>query len=380
MHTRSFLPVAGQHLNHTCRAFGKSLSMAVVFSLIAVTGFAADKDIANNTIGTPRIIRTEYKDTLPAIAEREQVGYAELLAANPNVDPLLPGDGTELILPTQNLIPNAAHDGLILNVGELRLYYFPKDGSTPRSFPIGIGREGLNTPIGQTTVTRKMANPPWHPTPRMLLENPELESEVTGGDDENPLGKYALYMGWPSYLIHGTSKPKAVGRRASSGCIRMYANDIAWLYQNVPVGTKITSVNQPVKMAWIDGALFIEATPSDIQIDELEYQSRQKTVTVDDGTVQKILAYAGDKGSQIDWHKARRALIDRTGMPIQITNGDKVDLAVNAHITDDHTPQTVAAIADQSETAAHDAADSQDAAQLRKTVRTAKKPAVKDTH
>ena len=333
----------GAYHNHITRRFDKVPTLlAIILFLTPVMGHAAGA-ATSNIIGEPRTIKTEYKDTLPVIAEREQVGYAELLAANPGVDPLLPGDGTTLVLPTQKLVPNnVPHDGLILNVGELRLYYFPKDGA-PRSFPIGIGREGLNTPMGTTSITRKMANPPWHPTPRMLLENPELDATVNGGDDENPLGKFALYMGWPSYLIHGTSKPKAVGRRASSGCIRMYANDIQWLFNNVPVGTKVTSVNQPVKMAWIDGALFIEATPSDIQIDELEYQSQQKTISVDDGTVQKILAFAGDKAGQIDWHKAREVLIDRTGILTQITTGDAVKLGANTRLGGDDAVQTVAA-------------------------------------
>jgi L,D-transpeptidase ErfK/SrfK len=321
----------GHHLNHIGTGFSKGALLALSLFVMTPSAHAAEIGTSNNgaTIGESRVIKTKYEDTLPAIAEREQVGYAELLAANPNVDPLMPGDGTKLLLPTKKLLPNTAHEGIILNVGELRLYYFPKDGSAPRSFPIGIGREGLNTPMGSTTIVRKAANPTWRPTPRMLLENPELEAEMKGGDDENPLGKFALYLGWPSYLLHGTSKPKAVGRRASSGCIRMYANDIQWLFNNVPVGTKVTSVNQPVKMAWIDGALFIEATPSDIQIDELEYKSRQKTISVDDGTIQKIIAFAGDKADQIDWRKTRRILIDRTGVPTQITRGKEVPVTAN---------------------------------------------------
>lgn len=351
--------------NHTAPRPDKSAGRLALWALLCLLGvapaFISSAQAGAVLVGAPRTIKTEYKDTLPAIAEREQVGYAELLAANPGVDPLLPGDGTKLVLPTQKLLPNTAQDGLVLNVGELRLYYFPKDGAPARSFPIGIGREGLNTPMGQTTITRKAANPSWRPTPRMLLENPELEAEMKGGDEENPLGKFALYMGWPSYLIHGTSKPKAVGRRASSGCIRMYANDIKWLYDNVPVGTKVTSVNQPVKMAMIDGALFIEATPSDIQIDELEYASQQKTVSVDDGTVQKILAFANARGADvnIDWHKTRRALIDRTGVPVQISTGKSVDLGDAARLTDAHTAQSEPEMADATKRATQSAAKSE---------------------
>lgn len=320
---------------HSITRFGKGL-VAMTVCLIAfshIAQAAVEKHpVKTHTpekrayIGTPRIIQTRHEDTLSAIAVREQVGYAELLAANPGVDPLMPGEGTKIILPTQKLLPNAKHEGLIINAGELRLYYFPADGSEPKTFPIGMGREGLSTPMGTTTVTRKAVNPPWRPTPRMRLEDPELEAVVKGGDPENPLGKHALYMGWPSYLIHGTSKPQGVGRRASSGCLRMYAPHIEWLYHNVPNGTKIQSVNQSVKMARIDGEIFIEATPNDIQVDEIEYHSRQKTVQIDDGTIKRLIAFAGDDADKIDWHKTRKVLIARTGLPTQITTGKKVSL------------------------------------------------------
>lgn len=310
---------------HTIHAFGKSL-IACMLCVIAFSGAHAAQADKGAVIGKPRIIYSRYEDTLSQLAVREEVGYAELLAANPGVDPLLPGEGTKIILPTQKLLPNAKHEGLIINAGELRLYYFPPDGSEPKTFPIGMGREGLSTPMGTTTVVRKAANPPWRPTPRMRLEDPELEAVVKGGDPKNPLGKFALYMGWPSYLIHGTSKPQGVGRRASSGCLRMYAPHIEWLYHNVPPGTKIQSVNQSVKLARIDGEIFIEATPNDIQVDEIEYHSRQKTVQIDDGTIKRILDFAGEDSNRIDWRKTRKVLVARNGLPTQITTGKKVSL------------------------------------------------------
>jgi L,D-transpeptidase ErfK/SrfK len=311
---------------HNLRHVGKSLIAMSSLILLLAAPAAIAAEYTGAVIGKPRIIHSRHEDTLSNIAVREEVGYAELLAANPGVDPIMPGEGTKIVLPTQKLLPNAKHEGLIINAGELRLYYFPPDGSEPKTFPIGMGREGLSTPMGTTTVVRKAANPPWRPTPRMLLENPELESVVKGGDPENPLGKYALYMGWPSYLIHGTSKAQGVGRRASSGCLRMYAPHIEWLYKNVPNGTKIQSVNQSVKMARIDGEIFIEATPNDIQVDEIEYHSRQKTVQIDDGTIKRILDFAGDDSSRIDWHKTRKILVTRNGLPTQITKGKEISL------------------------------------------------------
>jgi L,D-transpeptidase ErfK/SrfK len=177
-------------------------------------------------------------------------------------------------------------------------------------------------PRGATTITRKTKDPVWRPTPRMRQEDPKLPPEVTKGP-ENPLGAYALYLGWPSYLIHGTNKPKAVGRRASSGCIRMYDDHIAWIFRNVPIGAPVMSVNQPIKMAWLNGDLYLEAEPNDIQIDEIEYQNRQITIDVPNGVLNKIRAKAGDQASRIDWEKVRSVLVLRSGIPVKITRPAK---------------------------------------------------------
>ncbi len=274
-----------------------------------------------NQIGHLKTVTTRYEDTMIDLAQQQRIGYAQLMAANPGIDPWLPGKNVKLTIPDWHILPDVPHVGLVLNTGELRLYYFPADGSEPKTFPIGIGREGLNTPKGTTTVTRKQADPIWRPTPRMRLENPELPAEV-GKGDENPLGAYALYMGWPSYLIHGTNKPKAIGRRASSGCIRMYEDHIEWLYHNVPIGTKVTSVNQPIKMAWIDGAFYIEAEPNDLQVDEIEYQNRQVTIDIPDGVIARVREKAGAKVALIDWEKVRNTLVERSGIPIKVSTNE----------------------------------------------------------
>ncbi|MDB5478928.1 MAG: ErfK/YbiS/YcfS/YnhG like protein [Alphaproteobacteria bacterium] len=270
-------------------------------------------------IGELRTVTTESKkDTLIDMAARYQIGYAQLLAANPGVDPFLPGANRKIILPEWHILPGTAREGILLNTAELRLYYFPPDGSEPRTFPIGIGREGLTTPLGTTTIVNKVDGPSWRPTPRMRLENPKLPEVVPPGP-ENPLGAYALYLGWPSYRIHGTDHEKAIGRRASSGCIRMYKADITWMYENVPVGTKVTSIAEPVKMAWIDDKFYLEAEPNDAQIDEIEYKNRQITVDIPDGIIGKIRQKAGEHANKVDWAKVRQVLVQRTGIPTVIT-------------------------------------------------------------
>lgn len=270
------------------------------------------------TIGETRVIDARFEDTLVDLAVEHHIGYVELLAANPGVDPWVPGKGTKLTLPKMHLIPDAPQEGLIINLAELRLYYFPKDGSEPITFPIGIGREGFDTPSGKTTIRNKVDGPKWRPTARMRKENPDLPVVVESGPD-NPLGSHALYLGWPSYLIHGTQKPRGIGRRVSSGCIRMYGDHIQWLYENVPVDTPVRVINEDIKMGWIDDELYIEAQPADIQVDEIEYQGKIETIDIPDGIFKEIEKKAGDQAKRIDWEKVRTILVERTGTPEKIT-------------------------------------------------------------
>jgi L,D-transpeptidase ErfK/SrfK len=307
------------------QAFGLMLA---VLCINPAHNSAEAKTFDSNIVGKLESARVQGKETLMDVAEKYQVGYAQLLAANPGVDPWLPGANRKLILPNWHILPDTVHQGIVLNTGELRMYYFPPDGSAPKSFPIGIGREGLTTPIGTTTIVSKVKGPSWRPTPRMRQEDPELPAVVEEGPD-NPLGAYAMYLGWPSYRIHGTNKPKAIGRRASSGCIRMYSDEIDWLFHTAPIGTKVTSVNQPVKMAWIGDDFYIEAEPNDVQVDEIEYQNRQITVQIPDGIVDKIREKAGDKGDRIDWEKVRTALVQRMGIPTRVTKATGQDAAWN---------------------------------------------------
>lgn len=295
-----------------------TLMVALLFAMPAFAAAPKKKTFDDSNIGKLETIRAAKGDTFMNLAPRHNVGYTQLVAANPNIDPWLPGEGTEIVLPKWHLLPDTAHEGMVLNTGELLLYFYPADGSAPKTFPIGIGREGLSTPAGETTITRKAAAPTWRPTPRMRQENPELPAVVPAGP-ENPLGAYALYLGWPSYLIHGTNNERGIGRRASSGCIRMYRDDITWLYKYVTPGIKVTSVNEPVKMGWIKGELYMEAEPNDLQIDELEYRNRQITVDIPDGVIERVRKKAGNEAHRVNWEKVRNALVMRTGIPMQIT-------------------------------------------------------------
>jgi L,D-transpeptidase ErfK/SrfK len=261
--------------------------------------------------------RAAYEDTLLEVARRFKLGYVEMVAANPGTDPWIPGEGTNVVLPTVHLLPDADHEGIVINLADMRLYYFAEPGSAPRSYPIGIGRDGLTTPLGATEIVRKRKDPTWHPTARMREEDPELPEVVPPGPD-NPLGNRAMYLGWPAYLIHGTNKPWGIGRRSSSGCIRMYPEDAEELFELAEIGTKVTVVDQPVKLEWIDGELFMEAHPTQAQADQIEIDGRF-TPQLPGQVVDQVLAFAGAKVSRVDWSRIRQATIERRGYPIRVT-------------------------------------------------------------
>lgn len=261
--------------------------------------------------------RAAYEDTLLDVARRFNLGYVEMVAANPGTDPWLPGQGTDVVLPTVHLMPEAEPEGIIINLADMRLYYFPGNEAEPLSYPIGIGRDGLLTPVGTTKVVRMKKDPEWRPTPRMREETPELPAVVEAGPD-NPLGHRALYLGWPQYLIHGTNKPLGIGRRVSSGCIRMYPEDVEALFEMVEIGTPVQVVDQPVKLGWIEGNLFLEAHPTQAQSDQLEAEGRFDP-SLPSSIVDMVIAAAGAEANRLDWSRVRTASLERRGYPIRIT-------------------------------------------------------------
>jgi L,D-transpeptidase ErfK/SrfK len=231
-----------------------------------------------------QVTKVMGEDTLPDIARRFNLGYEEIARANPGVDPWVPGEGREIVLPTQFVLPAAAREGLVINLAQLRVFYFPKvkegEPQTVITHPIGIGKVGWQTPEGTTKVTGKRTNPTWFPPASVRKEHREagdpLPSKVPPGPD-NPLGAYMMTLGWPSYLIHGTNKPYGVGLRSSHGCMRFYPEDIAELYDKIPVGTKVTVVNQPFVFGWHNGALYVQAFPV-MEDDEREHPKAADTL------------------------------------------------------------------------------------------------------
>ncbi|GBD43392.1 putative L,D-transpeptidase ErfK/SrfK [bacterium HR40] len=263
------------------------------------------------------VYRARHEDTLIELARLFRLGYVELQAANPGVDPWLPREGTAIRVPTRHLPPEAPRRGLVVNVGDMRAWYYDKDGKSVRSWPIGIGREGHDTPLGTTRIVKKQELPTWYPPPSVRRERPELPRAVPPGPD-NPLGSHALYLGWPAYLVHGTNIPWSVGRRQSNGCIRLYPEDIVELYALVDVGTPVTVVDQPVKVAWLSGRLWVEAHPTRDQADELE--QRGSFTPVDDrAALARVLRMAGKHRERVDLAAVERILAERRGWAEAVT-------------------------------------------------------------
>jgi L,D-transpeptidase ErfK/SrfK/L,D-transpeptidase YbiS len=229
------------------------LSLASVYNLPAPD---------SRLIGEQTIHKAIKGDYFQALAENYNVGFFALLAANPDVDPFLLKPGTNIIIPKQMLLPYGKREGIVINLAELRLYYYPKGEGLVYVFPVGIGRQGLETPHLTSFIGDKRRDPIWRPTKAMreryfIEHGREMAKEFPAGPD-NPFGKYALRIGTSEYLLHGTNKRFGIGMRASSGCIRMYDHDIEWLYNNIAVGTAIRILEQPIKMSYEHEGKMIE--------------------------------------------------------------------------------------------------------------------------
>ena len=287
--------------------------------LLSMTDQAiAGLSLSDDMLGSVRAHSGKYNDTLLDLARDNGLGFVEIVAANRGIDPWVPGEGTKIILPTGHLLPDAPREGVVINLAEHRLYYFGPEGVT--TYAIGVGRQGWDTPLGTTKIIRKKKNPIWYPPESIRKDNPSLPKVVPAGPS-NPLGDYALYFDWPGYLVHGTNMPWGVGRRVSHGCIRLYPESIAKLFDEVEVGTLVQVIDQPVKIGCFEGELYMEVYPEPAQADELERDGRIESPAKrsNSDAYFRIKSKAGDDLSRLDWPAIRAALAQRTGLPVRIT-------------------------------------------------------------
>lgn len=233
--------------------------MELLLTLLLATSPLIDVDVAGEEVlGFVATRVVQRGESLIEIAREHNVGFNAIAAANPALDAFVPTPGAVIAVPTAWIVPRAAAPGaLVVNVSEMRLYLFPKDGGLPLTFPVGVGMDDWKTPVGNFTVVSKIVNPTWYPPLSIRRENPELPARVPPGPD-NPLGTHALRLNEGSLLIHGTDEPYGVGRKASHGCIRLYPEDIPRLFGMVSLKTRVVMVREPVKVGLRGGRVYLE--------------------------------------------------------------------------------------------------------------------------
>ncbi len=274
----------------------------------------------HDIVGELKTLMAKHEDTLLDLARSHGLGFIDIIAANQGVDPWVPGEGTKILLPTAHIIPQNPRLGLIINLAEQRLYLHKPGSQNTITFPIGVGRDGWNTPLGNTKIIRKKENPIWFPPKSIREENPDLPIAILPGPN-NPLGSHALYFDLPGYLIHGTNRPWGVGRRVSHGCIRMYPEDIKKLYALIPIDTQVTIINQPIKVAILGKQIYMEAHPDPEQADILEAEGKIIPLKAPLADIFfRIKENAGKLSGHINWGKVRETLAKRTGIPTRITD------------------------------------------------------------
>ena len=289
-------------------------------------------DAGETVVGRNQVYIARYEDTLLDVARRFGMGLEELRLANPGVDTWLPGKGTAIRLPSRFILPEAPRSGLVINVVEMRVYYYPKGEPIVRTWPISIGRAGWETPLGETSIVRKKVRPIWYPPDSIREESARsgraLPRAVGPGPD-NPLGSHALYLGFPQYLIHGTNKPFSIGMRVSHGCVRMYPEHIVELFELVESGTSVTLVHQGVKAGWARDELYIEVHPNVGVPDEEAHPSMTEVVST-------LIAATSAAGLPVtlDWKRVEEALATANGIPVAVARRSSVLAAGRSELAD----------------------------------------------
>jgi L,D-transpeptidase ErfK/SrfK len=296
---------------------GWGLSLALALQTVPAQGAAFDLPADGSAVvGADATITSHYQDTLLDFARRYSLGYDEIIRANPGVDMWLPGEGSQIFLAGRRILPPGPREGIVVNLPEHRLYYYPKATQNGKrvviTYPVSIGKLGRNTPLGQTRVIDKIKHPSWYPPASIRKEHAEAGDPlpaVVGPGPDNPLGDYKIRLGFGNgaYEIHGTNNPTAVGLAITHGCIRMYPEDVAELFAQLPVGTPVRLINVPVKVAWIKGELLLEAHPPV----NAQGESFEPDVEQFSGLLR---AAVGETTVAIDWDYARQVLQKANGV------------------------------------------------------------------
>jgi len=264
----------------------------------------------NTVIGYIQTYKINDSESLIEIARKFGLGYNEIVDANPDLDPFVPGAGVSVKIPTLWILPDPSlNEKIVINLSELRLYYFfkQKGERMVRTFPIGIGDEGYDTPEGNFRIIEKIVKPSWHVPESIRRKRPHLPMVLPPGPN-NPLGSHALRLSSGNYLIHGTNRPWAVGRKLTHGCIRLYPEDISRLFRFVQIGVKVNIVRHPIKVGIKDNKVYIEVHKDDYKKDINYFNDAVRLL------IRKNLL------KSISTEKLYKALIEKSGIPVDISN------------------------------------------------------------
>lgn len=267
----------------------------------------------DDVVGKAQWTHVRSGDNFSSLGRRYDVGYFALVEANPGIDPDHPIPGTIVVVPTRFIIPHVPRVGIVLNIAELRVYYFPKGANKVMTFPVGVGRQGWDTPLGVTRITAKIVNPTWIPPEDIRKWHQAtfgnvLPKKVLPGPD-NPLGGYELQLGagFPEVRLHGTNDAGTIGRRCSSGCIHLWAEDVEELFSRVKVGTPVRVMNDPYKAGWLDNKVYLE---SHVPLEENSvYNNDLAPMRYD------VQAITASRSADIDWDTANDVAEQQNGIP-----------------------------------------------------------------
>ena len=292
----------------------------------------------NDVVGALTVVAARADETLLDLARRHGLGYEDIVRANPEVDTWLPGEGTEVLLPTRYVLPPGPRKGVILNLAEYRMYYFPepKDGEPAivMTYPMSIGRMDWETPLGLTRIVSKVRSPTWYPPESVRAEHAadgDPLPRIVPPGPKNPLGAFAMRLGLPGYLIHSTNRPAGVGMRVTHGCIRMFPEDIRFLFDQVSVNTPVRIINEPVKVGWHGDELVMEVhraldivpfetdsgeiTNNEVQPEDLLVQPERNILTA---LTEQFVAATNTRAGELDWERAEDLLERADGIPMPV--------------------------------------------------------------
>ena len=298
---------------------------------ITFTAFSLQFDLPDantDVVGTPQTVTIGPKDNFVALAQRFDVGYFELAAANPEIDPEHLKPHTLLVIPTQYILPPVPRTGLIIDLGTMRLFYFPAGKNYFYIYPVGIGKEDWDTPLGILSIIEKIKDPIWH-VPQSIYEfrqkNGDPVPHFVPAGPKNPLGDFAMRLSKPTFLIHGTNDPASVGVRSSAGCIHLYPEDIQALFEETPVNTPVFIINEPIIAGFQGDTLWLEA--------HLPLVENRKTLgnpaDIAHHVIEALLTQTG-KQATINWDLAAEVVQEQTGIPVQVGTGNTSDETSNS--------------------------------------------------